>query len=114
ELLADLVQVIDAGDAPAGDIFLDSPLAIKACEIFLEHGGGGTSNPFHRIRASGRLRYLEKPWDSDGLERLKGWHIIMAGSGMCDAGRVRKDLKRLLWRREATALLSGFKAIGTL
>ena len=114
ELLADLMQIIDAGDAPAGDIFLDSPLAIKACEIFLEHGGSGDSNPFKRIRASGRLRYLEKPWDSDGLERLKGWHIIMAGSGMCDAGRVRKHLKRLLWRREATVLLSGFQAMGTL
>jgi metallo-beta-lactamase family protein len=114
ELLADLMQIIDAGEAPAGDIFLDSPLAIKACEIFLEHGGSGESNPFKRIRASGRLRYLEKPWDSDGLERLKGWHIIMAGSGMCDAGRVRNHLKRLLWRREATVLLSGFQAMGTL
>ena len=114
ELLADLVQVIDAGDAPAGDIFLDSPLAIKACEIFLEHGGAETSNPFARIRAAGRLRYLEKPQESDSLERLKGWHIILAGSGMCDAGRVRKHLKRLLWRREATVLLSGFQAIGTL
>jgi metallo-beta-lactamase family protein len=114
ELLADLMQIIDAGEAPPGEIFLDSPLAIKACEIFLEQGGGEASNPFKRIRAAGRLHYLEKPWDSDGLERLSGWHIIMAGSGMCDAGRVRKHLKRLLWRREATVLLSGFQAMGTL
>jgi metallo-beta-lactamase family protein len=114
ELLADLMQIVDDGDAPASEIFLDSPLAIKACDIFLKHGWSGTSNPFERIRASGRLHYLEKPWDSDGLDRLSGWHIIMAGSGMCDAGRVRKHLKRLLWRREATVLLSGFQAVGTL
>ncbi len=114
ELLADLMQIMDSGEAPAGEIFLDSPLAIKACNIFLKHGWSGTDNPFKRIRAAGHLHYLEKPWDSDKLEQLSGWHIIMAGSGMCDAGRVRKHLKRLLWRREATVLLSGFQAMGTL
>jgi metallo-beta-lactamase family protein len=114
ELLADLIQIIDAGEAPQGEIFLDSPLAIKACDIFLRQGWTEAGNPFDRIRAAGRLHYLERPSDSDRLEQLRGWHIIMAGSGMCDAGRVRKHLKRLLWRREATVLLSGFQAVGTL
>jgi metallo-beta-lactamase family protein len=114
ELLADLIQIIDAGEAPRGEIFLDSPLAIKACEIFLKEGWTEGGNPFERIRASGHLHYLLKPSDSDQLERLRGWHIIMAGSGMCDAGRVRKHLQRLLWRRETTVLLSGFQAMGTL
>jgi len=114
ELLADLIQIIDAGEAPQGEIFLDSPLAIKACDVFLKHGWSGGSNPFDRIRAAGHLHYLEKPWESDELDALRGWHIIMAGSGMCDAGRVRKHLKRLLWRREATVLLTGFQAVGTL
>jgi metallo-beta-lactamase family protein len=114
ELLADLIQIVDSGEAPAGEIFLDSPLAIKACDIFLKHGWSGSSNPFDRIRAKGHLHYLEKPWESDKLDNLRGWHIIMAGSGMCDAGRVRKHLKRLLWRREATVLLTGFQAVGTL
>lgn len=114
ELLADLLQIVDQGEVPPVEIFLDSPLAIKACEIFLSHGWSGGRNPFERVRAAGRLHYLEKPWDSDQLEKLRGWHIIMAGSGMCDAGRVRKHLKRLLWRREATVLLSGFQAAGTL
>lgn len=57
---------------------------------------------------------MRDPWESDSLERLRGWHVIMAASGMCDAGRVRKHLKRLLWRREATVLIAGYQATGTL
>ena len=116
ELLADLLIVMESGEAPGGDIFLDSPLAIEATSVFLERGWNPDAgrNPFLDVRPSARLRFLQKPWESDGLERLKGWHVILAASGMCEAGRVRKHLKRLLWRKEATVLLPGFQAVGTL
>jgi len=116
ELLADILTIIDEGQAPDADIFLDSPLAIKACRIFAQRGWNSASgeNPFQDVRASERLKFLEKPWDGEGLDRLSGWHIIMAGSGMCDAGRIRRHLKRWLWNRDATVLLAGFQAKGTL
>ncbi|MDQ0465972.1 metallo-beta-lactamase family protein [Caulobacter ginsengisoli] len=116
ELLSDILAVMESGEAPAGDVFLDSPLAIRATEVFLDRGWNKSSgrNPFEALHQAGRLRFLGKPAESDGLERLKGWHVIMAASGMCDAGRIRKHLKRLLWRREATVLLTGFQAVGTL
>ena len=116
ELLVDLLQVMADGEAPQADVFLDSPLAIEATEIYLKRGYSQAEgrNPFEHLHAGERLRFLKEPWDSDQLERLTGWQIIMAASGMCDAGRVRKHLKRLLWRREATVLLSGFQAQGTL
>jgi metallo-beta-lactamase family protein len=116
ELLADILTLMADGKAPAADIFLDSPLAIKACKIFQQRGWNPASgwNPFKDVHASERLKFLEKPWDSDTLERVSGWHIIMAGSGMCDAGRIRRHLKRWLWNRDATVLLAGFQATGTL
>lgn len=116
ELLADILTLIETDQVPPADIFLDSPLAIKASKIFVERGWNAASdfNPFRDVRASGRLKFVDKPWDSDALERLSGWHIILAGSGMCDAGRIRKHLKRWLWNREATVLLAGFQAAGTL
>jgi len=116
ELLADLLIVMESGEAPRGDIFLDSPLAIEATDVFLERGWNPDAgrNPFLDVRPSGRLRFLHKPWESDELDRLTGWHVILAASGMCEAGRVRKHLKRLLWRKEATVLLPGFQAAGTL
>ena len=116
ELLADLLQVMAEGAAPNADVFLDSPLAIEATEVFLKRGYSPAAgrNPFEALHAGDRLRFLKSPAESDGLERLRGWHIIMAASGMCDAGRVRKHLKRLLWRADTTVLLTGFQVQGTL
>jgi metallo-beta-lactamase family protein len=116
ELLADILTLMEDGDVPEALVFLDSPLAIKACEVFRKHGTSRTGhrNPFEDVQASERLKFLGTAKESAGIERLRGWHIIMAGSGMCDAGRIRGHLKRSLWRNETTVLLAGFQAVGTL
>lgn len=116
ELLADILTIMEEGQIPKADIFLDSPLAIEATEIFQRRGWNRTTetNPFQHLQSGGHVRFLRKPKESDSLEKLRGWHLIMAASGMCDAGRVRRHLKRLLWRKDATVLLSGFQAMGTL
>ena len=116
ELILDLLAVMDDHPDLAGDIFLDSPLAIEATDVFLRRGWNPDvrDNPFEPLRHAARLHHLLKPQDSDGLERLRGWHVILAGSGMCDAGRIRRHLKRLLWRKETTVLVTGFQAAGTL
>ncbi len=116
ELVVDLLELMAAGDAPPGDVFLDSPLAIEASDVFQARGWNASRgvNPFSSLRPSERLHFVASPADSDGLARLRGWHVLLAASGMCDAGRIRKHLKRLLWRRETTLLLCGFQAAGTL
>ncbi|PLR28631.1 MBL fold metallo-hydrolase [Caulobacter zeae] len=116
ELLVDLLALMQAGEVPEGDIFLDSPLAIEACAVFRERGWNAVrgANPFSVLRPSERLHLVGPPGESDRLERLKGWHVLLAASGMCDAGRIRKHLKRHLWRQEASVLLCGFQAVGSL
>jgi metallo-beta-lactamase family protein len=116
ELILDLLAVMEAEPDLAGEIFLDSPLAIEATDVFLQRGWNidVSENPYLELRHATRLHYLRRPQESDGLDRLRDWHIILAGSGMCDAGRIRKHLKRLLWRRETTVLITGYQAAGTL
>lgn len=116
ELLADLLTMIETGEVAPVDIFLDSPLAIEATEVFQKRGWNRQAgrNPFEGLRESGRLQFLRDPWESDRLEKLSGWHIVMAASGMCEAGRIRKHLKRHLWDRRATVLIPGYQAVGTL
>lgn len=116
ELILDLLAVMRDEPELATEIFLDSPLAIEATDVFLRRGWNAEAeeNPYLELRGATRLHYLMRPQESDGLERLRDWHIILAGSGMCDAGRIRRHLKRLLWRRETTVLITGFQAVGTL
>jgi metallo-beta-lactamase family protein len=115
ELIVDLLELMESGAGPRGPIFLDSPLGIRASDTFLRHGHfDNGENPFERLRASPWLRYTESVTESRSIERMRGWHVIIASSGMCDAGRVRHHLKRLLWRDDATVLITGFQAIGTL
>jgi metallo-beta-lactamase family protein len=116
ELILDLLAVMNSGDAPRAEIFLDSPLAIEATDVFMQRGWNRDTeaNPFTALKAVPNLHYLMSPHESDELEQLRGWHIIMAGSGMCDAGRIRRHLQRLLWREQVTVLISGFQAAGTL
>ncbi|MBX9616333.1 MAG: MBL fold metallo-hydrolase [Caulobacteraceae bacterium] len=116
ELILDMLAVMQDEPDLATDIFLDSPLAIEATEVFLRRGwnSDASDNPYLALRGAPRLHSLLRPQDSDGLERLTDWHIVLAGSGMCDAGRIRRHLKRLLWRKETTVLITGFQAAGSL
>jgi metallo-beta-lactamase family protein len=115
ELIVDLVDLMERGEIPAAPIFLDSPLAIRATEVFRQHTESLESDVnIDRLLASPHLRCTETVEESKSIARLAGFHIIIAASGMCDAGRIRHHLKRWLWHAKATVLLVGFQAQGTL
>jgi metallo-beta-lactamase family protein len=115
ELIVDLVDLMERGQVPAAPIFLDSPLAIRATQVFREHASSIDAGvDVERLLSSPYLRCTETVDESKSIARLTGFHVIIAASGMCDAGRIRHHLKRWLWHSKATVLFVGFQAQGTL
>jgi metallo-beta-lactamase family protein len=115
ELLVDLVDLMERGDIPPAPIFLDSPLAIRATEVFRKHAESlDPEVDVRRLLNSSQLRFTETVDESKAIAKLTGFHIVIAASGMCDAGRIRHHLRNWLWNARATVLLVGFQAQGTL
>jgi metallo-beta-lactamase family protein len=115
ELIVDLVDLMERGEVQPAPIFLDSPLAIRATEVFRKHAASlDPAVDVRRLLSSPQLRFTETVDESKAIARLTGFHIVIAASGMCDAGRIRHHLRNWLWNARATVLLVGFQAQGTL
>jgi len=115
ELIIDLVDLMERGEVPAAPIFLDSPLAIRATEVFRKHASSlDPAIDVRRLLNSPQLRFTETVDESKAIAKLTGFHIVIAASGMCDAGRIRHHLRNWLWNARATVLLVGFQPQGTL
>jgi metallo-beta-lactamase family protein len=121
ELLYFLHAGVETGRLSSStQVFLDSPMAISATEIFERHPECYAPDKAALFRA-GRdpfhlpgLHFTRESADSIALNRIVGGAIIMAGSGMCTGGRVRHHLKHHLWRRASSVVFVGFAARGTL
>lgn len=115
ELIADLTHLIATKALPGIPVYLDSPLAQRATTVFAKHWQGLEGGAeFVRGLKSTEIQFTESVEQSKALDRLRAFHIVIAASGMCEAGRIRHRLKNWVWRDEATVLLVGFQAEGTL
>ena len=93
EICWDLVTLMQAGRIPQAPIFVDSPLAIRATEVFLDNiGAVEDGGSVKRALRSPLLHFTETGAQSRAIAATEGFHIIVAGSGMCDAGRIRHHL----------------------
>lgn len=101
-------------------VFLDSPMAISATEIFKRHPecyDEETAQLFregHDPMSLPGLHFSREAQDSIAINRIGGGVVIMAGSGMCTGGRVRHHLKHNLWREDSSIVFVGYAANGTL
>jgi metallo-beta-lactamase family protein len=115
EIVTDLVALMEQGAVPRATIFIDSPLANKATRIFTKHAGELQNGAMlSKAFNSDFVKSTESVEDSKALARFTGFRIIVAASGMCEAGRIRHHLKNHLWQSSTTVLLAGFQAQGSL
>ncbi len=109
------------GEFPKATIYLDSPMAQAATEVFCQHYEYFDEETREMADRLGKcpldlpnLVHARTAEESKALNELKGGAIIISASGMCDAGRIKHHLKHNLWRPESTVILAGFQAVGTL
>lgn len=101
-------------------VFIDSPLAISATEIFRRNLDCYDEEARKYIESGDNpldfpgLQFTKSPDESKALNERTDSAIIISASGMCEAGRIKHHLKHNLWRKECTILFVGYQAIGTL
>ena len=120
EVLYALYSGIRAGALPERmPVFLDSPMAISATEIFLAHRGDLRASFRHELDRDQPLeliglRMIRESAQSMAINQIRGGAVIMAGSGMASGGRVRHHLRHNLGHADNSVVFVGYAATGTL
>lgn len=119
-LLYQLAEMFRKGVVAPIPVFLDSPMAIAASKIYLDFVNVMDPDIAELVR-SGQLRkdlsslkLCQTAEESQALNAVDGPCIIIAGAGMCNAGRIVHHLKHNLWKSNCFVLIVGYQAKGSL
>lgn len=105
---------------PSMPVYLDSPLAIAATEIFrqmktfYDEDAIAIVNKGHDPFDFPQLILSRSSEDSIAINQTRGAAIVIAGNGMCTAGRIKHHLKHNLWRQGCSLVVVGFQANGSV
>jgi metallo-beta-lactamase family protein len=120
QILFEMNHLIEKGIVPQVDIYLDSPMAIKATEVMKEYPQY-YNNEARELAASGDdlfdfpgLQLTKTRDESKLINEAPRPKVIIAGSGMMNGGRIQHHLVRYLADKNATVLIVGYQADGTL
>lgn len=120
EILFVLSQAFRDGVIPSMPVYLDSPLAIAATDIFRRMTEYYNESTLALIRDGldpfdfPELTFTRSSEESMAINRNSGPAIVIAGNGMCTAGRIKHHLKHNLWRAGSSVVIVGFQGEGSL
>ncbi|WP_010586880.1 MBL fold metallo-hydrolase [Schlesneria paludicola] len=115
-----LNQLSNAGELPSIPVYVDSPLSKEITSVYRNHNAS-LDVEFHRIMQSDKdpfsfpgLRYIANQSESMQLNHRKGAFVVIAASGMCEAGRVVHHLLHGISDPNNIVVLIGYQAENTL
>jgi metallo-beta-lactamase family protein len=120
QLVLLLHELTNAGRIPDIPIFVDSPLAINVTQAFREHPECFDEETREYIQNGEdpfgfkRLQYVREASESKKLNDLHGPFVVIAASGMCEAGRILHHLRNNIEDPRNTILITGYQAQDTL
>jgi len=120
EILCILREMHNKGELPKCKIFLDSPMATRATDVYRKYNDKLSTKCQHNVEEDGTvfnfnsLVYTQTPSLSKAINEVKSRAIIIAGSGMCNGGRITHHFKHRIWNPKNAVLFVGYQATGTL
>jgi len=120
EILYILKEMHDRKELPQCKIFLDSPMATRATEVYNNYSHLLSQQCQEYKKRDGTvfdfedLIYTPDVKGSRAINEVDTRAIIIAGSGMCTGGRIIHHFKNRLWNPKNAVIFVGYQAIGTL
>lgn len=120
EVIYALNKYVEKNELKNIRVYVDSPLATEATEIFKRHKDVFDKDAREIIEKGDDplnfkgLFFTKSAQESADLNKITGGIVIISASGMCDAGRIKHHLKHNLWRKESSIVFVGYQAEGTL
>lgn len=120
QLLYYIARAVHRGNLPDIPVYLDSPMAIESTKIYVKHKelyDDEASELFRQGVLKGdfsNMNVSKTAQDSIALNDLSGPCMIIAGAGMCNAGRILHHLKHNLWKPQTTVMIVGYQGKGSL
>jgi len=120
QILFVLHELFERGEVPKLKVYVDSPLAVSATEIYRLHPDAFNDDVYETLFARQNpfgfenLTLVRSVNGSKALNDIEGVAIIISASGMCEAGRILHHLKNNIGDSKTTVLFVGYCAENTL